>query len=540
MDNVLNVVIFTAIISTFLNIFLKKFKVPTIIGYILTGLIISIIFNLKSSYDTLTHIAEFGVVFLMFTIGLEFSLSHLKTMKKEVFFNGILQVLLTTLAFYTLAHYLFGVEQKASIVIGSALALSSTAIVLKIFNESGDINSGYGRKALGVLLFQDIAVIPILLMITIFSNSSDSINDLLVDTFISAIIALTLLVIIGKFLIGKFLNIVSSTGSSAIFIDAILIIVIGSSTLAHMFGFSYSLGAFIAGMMLAETKYKYQIEADLVPFRDLLLGLFFITVGMQIDLHIVRDYILEIFGLVVLILIVKIVILFLILKLTSQNRTALKTAIAIAQVGEFALAVFELARANHLVDNTQNQILIVSVVLTMILTPFILRNLGQIVDLLMKDVSTDDITIKSAGLNNHIIVCGYGPLGKQICSKLRSMDIQHVVIEHDMKLVEMGRLAGELIYFGNATRKNVLEHLNVSNSIATIVAIENDHKMRLVCETINSINQYINVVVKVKDDTEKEILKDLNIKHIVNSSEQISQILIDEALTCNMPIRKKD
>jgi CPA2 family monovalent cation:H+ antiporter-2 len=458
-------------------------------------------------------------------------------MKKEVFVNGTLQVVLSASIFYYIAHFFFGIEQKASVIIGSALALSSTAIVLKLLNENGDINSGYGRRSLGILLFQDIAVIPILLMITIFANHDKSMGDLLIHTLQSAVIALALLVLAGKYLIGKFLDVVSSTRSSAIFIDAILIIVIGASTLAHAFGFSFSLGAFIAGMMLAETKYKYQIEADLVPFRDLLLGVFFVTVGMQIDLNIVREYILEILGLLVAIMAIKTLVIFTIVQFSVQKRTALKTAISIAQVGEFALAVFELARANQLVDTTINQILIITVVISMILTPFIIRNLSKLADLFISEKATDDITIKSTGLDNHIIVCGYGPLGKQICKRLRDMSIPHVVIEHDMKLVQEGQKEGEIIYFGNAAQKDVLEHFNASKSIATIVAIENDHKMRLVCEAISHLNEYINIVVKVKDSKSMKALEGIDIKHIVNSSEEISKILIDEALTCNVKIK---
>jgi CPA2 family monovalent cation:H+ antiporter-2 len=520
-----------------LNIVLKRFKIPTIIGYIFTGVVITAIFNLDHSYYTLTHIAEFGIVFLMFTIGLEFSLTHLKSMKREVFVNGTIQVLLTTIIFSQIAKWLFGLDDKSCLIIGSALALSSTAIVLKTFNETGQINSGFGRRSLGVLLFQDIAVIPILLMITIFTNNDKSTGELLLQTLQSAIITLAILIVVGKFLIEKFLDIVANTRSSAIFIDSILIIVIGASTLAHIFGFSYSLGAFIAGMMLAETKYKYQIEADLVPFRDLLLGVFFITVGMQIDLDVVREYIFEILGIVVAVMLIKALVIYLIMLFTSHKRIALKTAISIAQVGEFSLAVFELARANSLVDPTINQMLIVAVVVSMIATPFILKNLSSIANIFTKPIVQDNV-IKSTGLENHIIVCGYGPLGQKICKKLKAMGISHVVIEHDIKLVELGQANSEAIFMGNAAQRDFLEHLNVSKSVATIVAIENDHKMRLVCEAINSINTDINVVVKVENSASMQILDGLDIKHIVNSSDEISRILIDEALTCDMKIGK--
>ena len=253
----LEIIIVTLFVSTFLNLLLKHFQIPTIIGYIATGIIIAYGFNLHSAVHNhdLKIIAEFGVVFLMFTIGLEFSIQHLISMKKEVFLYGGLQVLLSALFFGFIANTVFGIEPKSAIIIAFALALSSTAIVLKTLNENGGINQIYGRKVLGILLFQDIAVIPILLMITIFSVEDKSISSLLVETAIDATILLIGLLLIGKYLLEPFFYYVSKSKSNEIFISSILLIVIGASYLAHAFSFSYSLGAFIAGMMIAETQY---------------------------------------------------------------------------------------------------------------------------------------------------------------------------------------------------------------------------------------------------------------------------------------------
>ncbi|MEA3498735.1 MAG: cation:proton antiporter, partial [Campylobacterota bacterium] len=241
----LEIIIFTILIATLLNLFLKQFGIPTIIGYIATGTIIAYGFDLHDAIHSheLKEIAEFGVVFLMFTIGLEFSINHLIRMKKDVFLYGGLQVVLTAIFFTSISNLIFGIDLKSSIIIGSALALSSTAIVLKLLNENGDINKAYGRKVLGVLLFQDIAVIPILLMITIFSVQEGSISDLLLLTFSKALILLLGLFIVGKYLLEPFFTAVSKTKSHEIFISSILLIVIGSSYVAHLFGFSYSLGA---------------------------------------------------------------------------------------------------------------------------------------------------------------------------------------------------------------------------------------------------------------------------------------------------------
>jgi len=384
----LEIIIFTILISILLNLLLRRFQIPTIIGYIATGTIIAYGFGLYDavhSYE-LKEIAEFGVVFLMFTIGLEFSIKQLIRMKKEVFLYGGMQVFISALFFTFVAIILFDIETKSAIIIGFALALSSTAIVLKLLNESGDINKEYGRKVLGVLLFQDIAVIPILLMITIFSVDDKSLSTLLLETLFNATILLMGLFLIGKYLLEPFLYEVSKAKSNEIFISSILLIVIGSSYLAYTFGFSYSLGAFIAGMMIAETHYKHQIEADLIPFRDLLLGVFFITVGMQLDFAIIFEYIGWISLLLPALIVIKMVIIFGLLRFENSKRVSLKGALSLFQLGEFALVIFELSFTKGLLDPVTGQVLIVIVVLSMILTPFVLKNISRLADIL----STDD------------------------------------------------------------------------------------------------------------------------------------------------------
>jgi len=301
----------------------KKFQIPTIIGYIVTGTLISEFFNLKSN-DEISHIAEFGIAFLMFTIGLEFSFKHLMGMKKEVFLNGGLQVCLSGFIMGVMLYYALHLKDETALIAGLALALSSTAIVLKTLNDSGDVSKIYGRKALGILLFQDIAVIPILLMIDMFSSQDASINELLLKTFTSAIILIVVLFLLGKYVINWIFYKVIQTNSQEVFIATILFMVVGSSTLAHFFGFSYSLGAFLAGMMMAETQYKHQIEVDLIPFRDLLLGLFFITVGMQINFAVVISNIWLVLGLVFSVMVIKAIVVFAILNIYLKRRVAAK------------------------------------------------------------------------------------------------------------------------------------------------------------------------------------------------------------------------
>ena len=540
MEKILLILIVTIAISTIINVFLKKFDIPTVIGYIFTGLITMQIFDFGlHSQETLSHLAEFGIVFLMFTIGLEFSIGHMRCMKREVFLYGSMQVFLSGFIFTLLAIYVLYMDIKSAIVIGFALALSSTAIVLKVLNEKNQIHSGFGRVAVGILIFQDLAVIPILLMISIFTSQNSSIFQLLIHTLLSAIVVFIILFVVGKFFIERFFNWVISSNSEEIFLGSVLLTVIASSTLAEFFGFSYSLGAFLAGMTIAETKYRYKIEADLIPFRDILLGIFFVTIGMQIDPLIALKHSSTILALLFGIMLIKALIIFISLKSFLQSRTALKSAFTLMQVGEFALAIFSLAFNNHLISSDTNQIMIMTVVLSMILTPFILNNIKSIANILFKEpTKLRERAIKSTGYKNHVIICGYGAIGKKLSKKLRDRDILYVILEHDIKLVDSAIAKGEkAIFLANSAQKSVLEHFNIKKSIAVVVTISNEHQMRLVCENINSFDADINTIVKVRNSSEADVIKDLNIKNIINSIDIVSNILVEKVLENDNPKR---
>lgn len=530
----LEIIIFTIFIATLLNLILKQFSIPTIIGYIATGTVIAYSFELHDAVHNqeLKEIAEFGVVFLMFTIGLEFSVKHLMKMKKEVFLYGGLQVVLTATFFSFIANTLFAIDVKSAIVIGSALALSSTAIVLKLLNESGDIYKAYGRKVLGILLFQDIAVIPILLMISIFSIKDGSITDLLLITFSKAILLLAGLYFAGKYLLEPFFHQVSKTKSNEIFVSSILLIVIGSSFVAHKLGFSYSLGAFIAGMLIAETHYRHQVEADLIPFRDLLLGVFFITVGMQLDFNIIFGNIIIISILLPFLIVVKVAIIYAIFRFNSSSRESLKTALSIFQLGEFALVIFELSYAQGLLDPIIGQILIVIVVISMIITPFVFKNLSQIVDKFsfIKESESECIDIQTDDLSDHIILIGYGRLGKSISKLIEKEGLDFIAIEDDIKTVKDAQKENLPVIFGNASQKSILESVNIKDASSVIIAIGNSKKLNHLCEVVNDLTKNSKTIVKVNKFEERDELAKLNLSHIVVETENTAKAMFDEAM----------
>ncbi len=520
-------------IASVLNIILKKFDFPTAIGYIFTGIIVAEFFHLNvHNSQMLDHISEFGIVLLMFTIGLEFSFREMEIMKKEVFVYGLLQVVITGLFFALLAQAFFGYELKSAIILGFALSLSSTAIVLKILNENGDIHASYGRKALGILLFQDIAVIPLLLMIEIFTKDV-AISKLLLQTGLNMLLFFGLLLFLGRFVIDRFLRYAIFSKTQEIFLLATFFVILLSAEISAYFGFSYSLGAFFAGMLLAESHYKYQIEADLAPFRDLLLGVFFFSVGNRMDLDIIFANLFLILGLVLAIMAIKSFIIYMILSRSEQKRTAFKTALALAQIGEFALALFVLALNNRLLDNQTVQILSSSVIISMILTPFILKNLKTIADRFFKE-PVRELRIDSTGFVNHMIVGGYGPLGKVVAKSLKERGFEYIIIEHDLALYEEGLKNGEPIFFGNMAQRTVLEQLSIRKACAVVITFHNLEKIRLVTQAVLDMAPHAHIVARVRDDKEAEVLADLQIKDIVVTTQTLSKEMIDRLFYCHL------
>ncbi|MDY0365285.1 MAG: cation:proton antiporter [Arcobacteraceae bacterium] len=535
--DILTIIVITLTISLAINIVLKRYNISPIVGYIFTGAIITFFVDLSiidSHY--IEKVAEFGIVFLMFTIGLEFSIQHLKMMKKEVFVFGLLQVLFTATIFGMIAHYIFGLNTNTSVIIGAALSLSSTAIVLKILNETGDIHRPYGRNSLGILLFQDIAVIPILLMISFLSTRDDvSVGGLLLQTFLSGIFVLVILFLLEKYATTKFLSAVTKSKSNELFIAAIILIVLSASLLADYFGFSYSLGAFIAGMLIAETKFKHQIIADLIPFRDILLGLFFITVGLQINFTTILNNFFTIIALSIVILLLKSILIFLVVRIFTFTKRALKTAFTLAQIGEFSFVIFALAKSNSLIDSQVLQILVSVIVISLIFTSLFVRYVREFTNMLYnKKTETLESPIVTAEISHHIIVCGYSLLGQKIVKQLRKKDLPYMVVDSDQTLVERGDFNGDVVFFGNAASKTILESMFLKNAMAVIIAIDNDDKVRLICEAIKSIRPDIHIIVKISHQSQVDDLVELGVEDFVNENESVAKLLVSKAMKCDL------
>ena len=536
MESILFYSVAALTLSVLVNLILKKLGVSQIIGYIITGTLIAYGFNLHHAKEShlLELIGEFGIVFLMFTIGLEVSLSKMKEMKVEVFGNGLLQVGISATVFYIITHYGFNIDSSASLIIALALALSSTAVVLTYLKSSKQIYEPYGQRALGILIFQDLAVIPILLLIGILSMSDVNLQEVLIDTGLSAFVVLGLLFVVAKPVMTWLLHFSADSNSEELFMGSIIVILMGASLFAHYMGFTYSLGAFVAGMIIAETKYHHKVEADIAPFKDLLLGIFFITVGMKIDLLYFSQHVLEVVILLVGIFSIKGLIIFFTILLSSKKDVALKTALALAQVGEFSFAIFALAGSADLIADDLIGLLIIVVVISMIITPFMIAKINEIAAKFLKEETYTNDFKSLNERRNHIIVCGYGVVGKIVAKDLALMGIEHIIIDNSLKHIKEALSKGEKAYYGDISKPSMLSALHVENAAAVIVTIDNVEKKHLICESLQQFSAHVKVVVKVVSLEEKESLESLEIGTVIDSKKEIAHILANEAKLCRI------
>ena len=529
MQSLIPILLSAIAIATVLNVVLKRVNMPTIIGYIITGAIVGNAFGIHlHGNPELETIAEFGVVFLMFTIGLEFSFSHLKEMRREVFLFGSLQVVVTATVFALACHYLLGADFRGSIIVGAGLALSSTAIVLKILNETGQIKSGYGRNSLGILIFQDIAVIPILLMVTLFTNQEKSLGELLLSTAINAVAALAILILVGRYVLGHVFRIVSAARSKEIYMGSVLLTVIGASFIAHEFGFSYSLGAFIAGMMIADTIYKYQVEADLIPFRDLLLGVFFVTVGLQIEFQVVAAKFLIILALTVVLMVAKAILIFALLSFKGDRRTAMKTAVTLSQVGEFSLVVFSLVLANRMLDPTWVQIALVAIVVSMIVTPVLINNVDRITDLVFRRRIDEQALDQASSISGHVILCGYGAFGRAVSDRLDESGDNHVILTDNTEDYVNAKEDGKTVVYGDPADPVLLERVRIKDALGTIVALDDFEHVKRTCAAITLIDPSLRLIAKVPTEEDRAALADFNNELVLDNNSHTAALLVQQ------------
>ncbi len=512
----LSIIVITLFTALCINILLKRIHLPTIIGYIVTGAIVTYVLGLQDAAHnhTLLGIAELGIAFLMFTIGLEFSPNKLKSLKYQVFGIGNAQIIGTSILVFALCNLVFGLDVSTSFIIALIVSLSSTAIVLKTLEKNKEITKKYGRLSLSILLMQDLFVIPVLLIINLLASSDSSIARALLDISISALILLGVLYISSKYLLEPFFNQIVKTTDEELFVGTILFLAIGASYLSYLLGFSYSLGAFVAGMLIAETKYKHQAEADLIPFRDILLGVFFITIGMQIDFGIISSEFLIILGILVAVLALKFVVIFSIIRFGYNARISVKTALSLMQIGEFSLAALELSFSQGLLDNYISQIILAVIILSMVLTPLVLNHIDSIANILTRS-NLESVATSSYALKNHIVIIGFGSFGRRLSRSFKNTNTEYIAIENDIDIYHKNKEAGEQIIFGDATQTHLINQAKLDEARYVIVAINSPSRLYNICNNILKAVAKEKVIVKLHSREELELIKDLELEHII-------------------------
>jgi CPA2 family monovalent cation:H+ antiporter-2 len=531
MENLLLAIFLTIAIATVINIVLKRFGISHIIGYIFTGTIISYTFGFNGlNIYSLELIGEFGIVFLMFTIGLELSVSKIKKMKDILLTNGLLQVLFSVMVIFLLSFFLFKLDFNTSLIISLAFSLSSTAIVLTYLKNSKDILTPYGQKSMGILIFQDLAVIPILLLISFLSNSDLSPVEVLAQTTISAVLVILFMFTIGEKIVDALLRFSAKTQIEELFLGSVFSIVLGASLLAHSVGFTYSLGAFIAGMIIADTKFNVKVESDIASYKDLLLGVFFFGVGTKIDVVYFMQNIHIVLFIFVLAMLFKAMVIYVIIRRNSDKNTSAKTSLALAQIGEFSFAIFALAGAQKLITQDMASFLILVSVISMILTPFVLSNIYKLSSYFEKEFYESDV-ITPIGRKNHVIVTGFSTLGRRVAAELQTRGADFILISDNLKHVQLARKLGYMAYFGHLNKLPVLESLAVEESKAIIITMHSEHNIRLISEAILNFYKDANIIIKVDSAEEKKSMKDLSELEFVDASYEISNLLVKHALT---------
>ena len=524
-------------ISTVLNIVLKHYGISQIIGYILTGTVISYTFGAggETHNKLLDEIGEFGIVFLMFTIGLEISLAKMNSMKQFIFGNGLMQVGLTSLVLYLISFYFLHLDFMTSLIIAFSFSMSSTAVVLTYLKSSKNIHTSYGQRSTGILIFQDIAVIPMLILIGILTHEGgESISTILLHTFISAVIVLFLLFVVGKRVISWLLQFSATAELDELFMGSVLFVVTGASFLAHYMGFTYSLGAFVVGMVIAETKFHYKVESDIAPFKDMLLGTFFVIVGMKINIALFLDNIVLIFSIFAAVLLLKTVVTFFAVRITSTSSISFKTALSLSQVGEFSFVIFAIASMGGIIKNEMAQLLVLVVILSMVVTPFFISKVRNISKIFFKENMSVPEVSNLPGRKNHIIVCGYSSAGKAVTKHLEHYGMDYIVLDNNPKHVREAVRDGAEAYLGDMSKRSILEALHVKDCAIVIITLDNVDKKLLICEALNEQNKVANVIVKVVSAEERAKFEALHVEMIVDSKVEVARVLVERGMSCQL------
>jgi CPA2 family monovalent cation:H+ antiporter-2 len=526
-----------------------RLGINSILGFLLVGFLLSpdVLGSLTKPFpfleafvltdqEAISSLGELGVVFLLFLIGLELSFERLVTMKRLVFGLGSLQVISTT-ALISLAAYLLGFTPAESIVIGMALSLSSTAIVIQLYSDEKRLGSQSGRTSFAILLFQDLAVIPILLMVSVLGReSSGPVLEGIAIALAQTVLAVGLIIGVGRFALRPLLRLVAGINSSDLFMAAVLLIAVGTGVLANYAGLSMALGAFIAGLTLAETEYRRAIEAVIEPFKGLLLGAFFLLVGLGIDLHGFIESPIQILTIAITLIVAKTVVTYLFARLMKVNHAAaLESSMLLGPCGEFAFVILSSAAALSILDRTMFSQLLLIVSLTMAAIPF-LSILGKKLVKRSKKLqgnSPETLEVPPEDHQPRIIVAGFGRVGHLIGSMLDEHKIPYIAVDADAALVTRERRAGFPVYYGDAANVEFLKKCGLADAKAIAITMDNPARVDDVARTARAESADLKIIARARDERHAMRLYTAGVTEAVpetiESSLQLGESLLVEA-----------
>ncbi len=516
-----------------------RLNLPAILGYLTVGVLVGP-YGLALIHDTehTRELAEFGVVFLLFTIGLEFSLPQLIRMKSIVLGLGGAQVLFSTAITAAIATYL-GLPLASAVLLGGIIAMSSTALVIRQLTDQAELHTRHGRNAVGILLFQDIMVIPFLILAATLSGANDDTpSHALLLAAGKGILALALIFAVGHWILQPLFRGVAKHRSAELFTLTVLLVAIGAAWLTSQLGLSLALGAFVAGMMLGETEFRHQIEAEIRPFRDVLLALFFITIGMLFNIKLLPEIWLSVLMVVISLVLFKGILITLLCRLFGWDpAVSLRTGLVLAHGGEFGFAILTLALASDILPSNYGQVILVSLLISMAITPILIRYNGVIVKKVLPSASAmsylaieEQAADTTHGMEGHVIICGYGRIGQNIARILESENIPYVAMDLDPTLVQNAIKAKEPVTYGDSANLHLLEAVGLSKAAALVISVNDFNTALKIIHNIRRVNTSIPILVRTTDDSHLEELQKAGATEIIPETMEASLMISSHLL----------
>lgn len=518
----------------------NRLRVPTIVGFMITGVLIGPYgLGLIRDVEAIEVLAELGVVLLLFTIGLEFSLRRMLEMQRLLLVGGGLQVILTTILVTTIA-FLVGRPVTQAIFFGFLFSLSSTAIVLKSYIDLAEIDSPHGRVGVGILLFQDLSIVVMMLMIPVLGGRNVGSPSRIVLTLVVAVAAIAAIILMARIVVPYLLYHVVRLRSSETFIISVVVLTLGTSWLTSQFGLSLALGAFIAGIVLSESEYSHQIVADILPFRDVFNSVFFISIGMLLSLSALAAEWSMVLSWVAMLIVGKTLVVVAVVRLLKNSlRVSVMTALGLAQVGEFSFILAKAGAAEGLLSTVDYQRFLGASIISMIAAPFFIKaapRLGYAVQSMFAPGSLLEPSVvgfdsNEADLRDHVIIVGYGLNGQNLAKVLRRTGVSYVVLELNAETVREARADGEPVVYGDATRREVLNHIGIEYARIVVLAISDPVATRHTVSLVRQLNPDAHLIVRTRYMSEMEDLRGLGADEVIPEEFETSIEIFSRVLT---------